>query len=253
MKKTVAVLLAFVALAAAGCRATPVKPRIPTLVNNELEALQPIPLEEGMQWYMLGGGDTLFSVARKFHTSVAELVRLNPAVGNARALAVGTVIRVPTAGTAETPKAPPKPATPVAPKVITGLPVSAAGYVWPAQGKVVVRFGEMLPGEPAMRCRGIEIAADAGEEIRAARAGTAYVVRSSLPEFGNTIAIDHGNGVTSFYGYDLVVQLQNEQPVQRGQVIALAPSRNAGPVRVHFRIERDARPLNPLPYLPAAR
>jgi murein DD-endopeptidase MepM/ murein hydrolase activator NlpD len=143
------------------------------------------------------------------------------------------------------------PAPPPGPKIISNLPVSAQGYVWPVDGRVMVRFGETLPGEPPTRSRGIDIVVGSGAEIRAARAGTAYVTLSSLPQFGNTIAIDHGNGVTTFYGYELVVQVQNGQQVQQGQVIALAASR-ASP-RVHFRIRRDGGPVDPLPYLPAER
>jgi murein DD-endopeptidase MepM/ murein hydrolase activator NlpD len=71
-----------------------------------------------------------------------------------------------------------------------------------------------------------------------------------MPEFGNAVAIDHGNGVTSFYGYSLVIKVQNEQSVQQGQVIALA-SRIA-PARIHFRIEHDTQPVDPLEYLPPA-
>ncbi len=242
-------MLVAAALTVTGCPGTPKKPPIPAGVYQEIQALKP-PLTLGQGWYSIQRGDTFYRIAQTYHTTVAELMRLNPSITTS-ALAVGTVIRVPS-GEQAPPKTPEPPANPVAPKIIANLTVSPQGYVWPVAGTVAVRFGDVLPGEPAMRCRGIDIAADAGAEIRASRAGKAYVVRSSLPQFGNAIAIDHG-GVTTFYGYDLVVRVQNGDSVQQGQVIALAPSGGSASVRVHFRIERDGRPINPLSCLPMAR
>ena len=251
MRKIIAVILIGLALLAAGCPGTPKKPAIPPTVHQELQALKP-PIPLGPGWYAIQRGDTLFMIARRFNTSVPEIQRLNPSIASARALAVGTAIRVPTGETPAPIAKPPEPPAP--PRVVTSLTVSPQGYVWPVNGRVIVRFGDMLPGEPPTRCRGIEIAVDPGAEIRAARAGAAYVVRSSLPQFGNTIAIDHGNGLTTFYGYDLVLQVQNAQSVQQGELVALAPSGNGQtPVRVHFRVERNGQPVDPLSCLPAAR
>lgn len=238
-------------VAAVGCATGGTRARYGSEVEKELEALQPPPTPTGIPttFYTMQKGETLFAIARRYNTTVEELFKLNPALSNVHALPVGTVLRVPLKVLEE--KAPPKEGPAPTPVSLPPEPVpSGQEYMWPVRGQVLVKFGQVLSGEPPSRSRGVEIAVQAGQEVRAARAGVAYVVRSSMPEFGNAVAIDHGNGVTSFYGYSLVIKVQNEQSVRQGQVIALA-SRIA-PARIHFRIEHDTQPVDPLEYLPPA-
>ena len=44
--------------------------------------------------YTMKAGDTLYSVAAKYHTTVAMLMYLNPNIKNADWVPVGTVIRI---------------------------------------------------------------------------------------------------------------------------------------------------------------
>lgn len=71
-----------------------VEPQPPA--DGEEEA--PITLET--ETYVVEGGDSFFSIATKFDTTIDELLRLNPSV-NPQNLMPGTELAVPRSGTAE--------------------------------------------------------------------------------------------------------------------------------------------------------
>ena len=97
---------------------------------------------------------------------------------------------------------------------------------------------------------GQDIAVPTGTKIKAVDHGI-VVVCGWQGGYGNYIAINHGNGISSCYGHNSKLLVKKGQRVYKGQIIAFAGSTglSTGP-HLHFEIRRNGVPVNPLPYLP---
>ncbi len=96
---------------------------------------------------------------------------------------------------------------------------------------------------------GVDFAADYGEVIRAAAPG--YVIFAGwYGGYGNTVIVDHGNGVTTLYAHADGLYAKEGQPVQRGEPIAVVGSTglSTGP-HLHFELRSNGEPVDPLPYM----
>ncbi len=99
---------------------------------------------------------------------------------------------------------------------------------------------------------GIDLAAPEGTVVRAAAAGVVSVV-DSPGGYGLHIVIDHGGGVSTLYGHLESAWLRSGEQTEPGAVIGLVGSSglSTGP-HLHFEVRRDGRPVDPIPWLPAA-
>jgi murein DD-endopeptidase MepM/ murein hydrolase activator NlpD len=96
---------------------------------------------------------------------------------------------------------------------------------------------------------GIDFAADYGEVIRAAAPGH-VIFAGWYGGYGNTVIVDHGNGVTTLYAHSEGLYVQEGQVVQRGEPVALVGSTglSTGP-HLHFELRSNGEPVDPLPYM----
>jgi murein DD-endopeptidase MepM/ murein hydrolase activator NlpD len=96
---------------------------------------------------------------------------------------------------------------------------------------------------------GADFAAATGTRIGAAHAG---VVRAAGWQNGNgnTVVIDHGNGVSTLYGHGSKLLVKPGDRVEAGQAVALAGSTGyaTGP-HLHLEVRKDDKPMDPLPWL----
>jgi murein DD-endopeptidase MepM/ murein hydrolase activator NlpD len=124
-------------------------------------------------------------------------------------------------------------------------PPSAAGLIWPVNGPVTSGFG-MRWGRMH---EGIDIAVPTGTPIHAAAAGK-VVYASWMSGYGNLVAIDHGNGLSTAYGHQERVAVSVGQIVAQGQVIGYSDCTGHcfGP-HVHFEVRVNGAPVDPLAYL----
>jgi murein DD-endopeptidase MepM/ murein hydrolase activator NlpD len=122
---------------------------------------------------------------------------------------------------------------------------SAAGLIWPVNGPVTSPFG-MRWGRMH---EGIDIGVPAGTPIRAAAAGT-IIYAGWLGGYGNLVAIDHGNGLSTAYGHQSSIAVGYGQTVAQGQVIGYVGStgHSTGP-HLHFEVRVNGAPVDPLGYL----
>jgi murein DD-endopeptidase MepM/ murein hydrolase activator NlpD len=99
---------------------------------------------------------------------------------------------------------------------------------------------------------GVDLAAPAGTPVHAAAAGTARVALSPAG-YGLHVVVDHGGGVTTLYGHLGSTGLRGGETVAAGAEVGLVGSSglSTGP-HLHFEVRRDGRPVDPLPWLPAA-
>lgn len=115
----------------------------------------------------------------------------------------------------------------------------------PSRGVITSNYGARW-GEVH---HGIDIAAKIGDPIGAALDG--MVVEAGYNNiYGNTIMINHGNGIETVYGHSSKLLVKVGDEVKKGDIIALAGStgRSTGP-HIHFELRNNGIALNPISYL----
>jgi murein DD-endopeptidase MepM/ murein hydrolase activator NlpD len=123
--------------------------------------------------------------------------------------------------------------------------------VWPTKGWLTSRFGVRISpftGRP-QRHAGIDIAARAGTEINSPARGRVASISNRGP-LGNSLTVDHGYGVKTFYGHTEKIFVKVGEQVERGQQIASVGStgRSTGP-HLHYGVHVRGKPADPLDYI----
>ena len=68
--------------------------------------------------------------------------------------------------------------------------------------------------------------------------------------YGNTVEIDHGDGLVTRYSHNRENRVAAGDLVKKGQIIAtLGRTGRASGAHVHFEVSRDGRSLDPAPYI----
>ncbi|HEY1706853.1 MAG TPA: peptidoglycan DD-metalloendopeptidase family protein [Rhizomicrobium sp.] len=124
-------------------------------------------------------------------------------------------------------------------------------FVWPVSGRVIATFGSSANGE---RNDGINIAAKAGEPIRAAASGTVTYAGNQLRSYGNLLLIKHDDGYVTAYAHAETILVQKGDHVLKGQVIgSVGQTGDVTQPQLHFEIRNGVQPVNPLALLVASR
>lgn len=130
---------------------------------------------------------------------------------------------------------------------------SAEGYVWPTSGGIGSYFGNRVhPILGYTRLHGgIDIGGLMGQPIWAAKEGVVIMARVN-GGYGNTIVIDHGNGLSTLYGHQSSFEINEGDYVETGQHIGNVGSTglSTGP-HLHFEVRQNGSVIDPLPFLPA--
>lgn len=120
--------------------------------------------------------------------------------------------------------------------------------VVPVQGNVTSRYGareEIRDHEH----KGLDIAAKTGTPIKAAADGT-ISFSGTMGGYGNLIIIDHGNGITTYYGHCNKLYKAKGTKVTAGDVIAeVGSTGNSTGSHLHFEIRKNGVYINPSKYL----
>ncbi|EFL90377.1 peptidoglycan DD-metalloendopeptidase family protein [Ahrensia sp. R2A130] len=207
--------------------------------------------------YTVVSGDTLYAIALKHGKSVADIQTANNMTTTNVRLGQRLVIpgRVDRSATASIPKAQSQQVGPVVTKkpaakkpVQTASASAAAGFLWPAQGKILSRFGERGPQGSN---DGIDISLPVGTPVKAARSGTVIYSGSELEDFGKLILVSHNDGWVSAYAHASQTLVSRGDKVSRGQVIAKSgKTGNTTVPKLHFELRKNSNPQNPMSHLP---
>lgn len=131
--------------------------------------------------------------------------------------------------------------------------VSADGYVWPTAGALHSGFGSRLHpilGYYRMHS-GLDIGGEQGQPIYAATGGE-VILAGVNGGYGNTIVIDHGDGLSTLYAHQTSFESAVGDVVDTGDIIGYVGSTgmSTGP-HLHFEVRLFGSPIDPLPFLPA--
>jgi murein DD-endopeptidase MepM/ murein hydrolase activator NlpD len=239
--------------------------------------------------HVVNHGDTLLSIARRNHVSVAELAKANGLDPTAK-LKLGAKLTVPGAKTAAVaPVAQPvavaaaqpvaalaAPATKMAAvtadpqqkarlaQATTPLDDSAATapikaaeatgalptFRWPVRGKVITAYGAKANGKAN---DGINLAVPEGTPVKAAEDGVVAYSGNELKGYGNLVLVRHANGYVTAYAHASELLVKRGDTIKRGQVIAKSgQSGEVGSPQLHFEIRKGSTPVDPLQFLNGA-
>jgi septal ring factor EnvC (AmiA/AmiB activator) len=135
---------------------------------------------------------------------------------------------------------------------VAGLPIRPfrGDLPWPITGEVVARFGRVPAGRfgTTIARNGIEVAARAGDEVKAVHEGTvAYA--APFTGFGTLVIVDHGQGAFTLYGHLVETVVSAGTNVSRGTVLGTVGLSPSGAAAAYFEMRIDGRPVDPLQWL----
>jgi murein DD-endopeptidase MepM/ murein hydrolase activator NlpD len=129
--------------------------------------------------------------------------------------------------------------------------VSYVPSIWPVMGHITGSFGERLDpfsGEGAFHA-GVDIASDYGDAVHAAADGVVVTV-DTRAGYGRLVVIDHGFGISTWYGHLSRFDAHVGDHVSRGEVIGyVGESGRATAPHVHYEVRIYGTPVNPWRYL----
>lgn len=165
---------------------------------------------------------------------------------------------VPTAKPTAKPKTTATPAPAATPTPAATPAAAPTTYLWPVRGDILTAYSvDALAYDPTMADwrahTGVDIAASAGTEVRAAAAGTVASVTSDVM-MGTTVVLDHGGGMTTTYAnLASVPTVEAGDTVSSGDILGsvgnTAIAESALPDHLHFSMDKDGAPVDPLSYL----
>ena len=122
---------------------------------------------------------------------------------------------------------------------------------WPASGEITSPYGYRVHPiwGTTIYHSGIDIGVDEGTPVHAADGGV-VVWSGWMGGYGYAVVIDHGNGLSTLYGHNSELAVDEGQSVAKGQVISYAGStgNSTGP-HVHFEVRVNGDPVDPMGYL----
>ncbi|RKO65608.1 peptidoglycan DD-metalloendopeptidase family protein [Desulfofundulus salinus] len=190
---------------------------------------QVLQIPAGVLTHTVLPGETLSDIARRYQVPVSRLVAVND-LPNPDTLFPGQQVTIPARYGGNL----------TAEAIMAALPVDQ--LAWPVVGWVSSPFG-WRDGRPH---EGVDIAAGEGEPIRAVRSGR-VTFAGPRGTYGNTVIIDHGDGLETLYAHALQVLVEPGQWVDAGEIIALVGStgRSTGP-HLHLEVRLNGIPYDPL-------
>jgi murein DD-endopeptidase MepM/ murein hydrolase activator NlpD len=173
------------------------------------------------------GGTGWFSAATVGMVQQAELVARLRATQHAKLAAVAEVLTTP----------PPAPDDPPAEE-----PTS---FIWPAKGPITSPFGRRW----GRAHTGVDIDAGAGSPVIAAQSGT-ITLAGWKTGYGNTVIIDHGQGISTLYAHQSKLFVHTGELVTQGERLGnVGSTGNVTAPHLHYEVHIGGVPRNPMPWL----
>jgi len=118
---------------------------------------------------------------------------------------------------------------------------------WPIKGKVLATFGSQRSSQ--VKWKGISIAANEGEKVRAVATGR-VLFAGYFKGYGMVIALDHSDNYITLYGYNQTLLQKTGDTVFQGDAIALAGhSGGQDKNSLYFELSHKGKAQDPLSWL----
>ncbi|MEQ8953662.1 MAG: peptidoglycan DD-metalloendopeptidase family protein, partial [Gammaproteobacteria bacterium] len=116
-------------------------------------------------------------------------------------------------------------------------------WQWPLNGSILRGFSNDMN-------KGLDIAANVGDPVRAAGNGEVVYSGSGVQGSGNLIILRHGERYLSAYSHNSEMLVAQGDRVSTGDTIARVGTNSNGTAMLHFEIRRDGQPVDPAALLP---
>lgn len=177
-------------------------------------------------------GQTLWKIAQIYNVDLDALAKINH-ISDTTNIEIGQLIFIPQYSQTEA-------------NLHNKYPIEE--FTWPLKGRVITGFGKTINN---MVNKGIDIQSSGNLNIIASRSGRVIFYSPYFGDFGKTIIIDHGDGLSSVYTRNSEVFVKTGDNVSKGMTIAKAGSAGRDKnVYLHFEIRKGYIPQNPNFYLP---
>lgn len=189
--------------------------------------------------YRIRRGDTLYSLARRYKTTVARIRKANKLTSRSR-IRQGQILKIPT-GTAR-----PSKTRGVVQKKIPyrgkkATPANRPAFRWP----LLRVTGYNRDNSQGVRPIGLLIKSRANAPVRSSATGTVRHI-GYMRGYGNFIVIQHHGRYMTVYANLKRISVSRGTRIRRGEAIGqLGRDRT-----LHFQIDYAGKPKNPLKYLP---
>jgi LysM repeat protein len=187
--------------------------------------------------YVVRPGDSLVRVALAHGVDWREIARLN-GIESPYVFEVGQRVRIPCIAAAA-----PQVAAELSTQGSESSPNNLIAWNWPALGGVLQRFGT---GDG----KGILLAGNLGDPVKAAAAGRVVYAGNGLRGYGNLIIMKHNDKYLSAYAHMRRLLVKEDQIIKPGQVIAEMGDSDASRVQLLFEIREQGKPVDPMRFLP---
>jgi murein DD-endopeptidase MepM/ murein hydrolase activator NlpD len=133
----------------------------------------------------------------------------------------------------------------------SGIVRGTGRFIFPANAPISSGFGNRV--HPILGYSrfhaGVDFSASYGSTVRAADSGR-VIFSGWYGGYGQTVVIDHGNGLSTLYAHASRLFVREGQTVEQGQPVAAVGSTglSTGP-HLHFEVRRNGNPVNPMGYL----
>jgi len=183
-------------------------------------------------YHKVTAGQTLWQIAGIYGVKMQDIVNSNN-IPNGTTLEVGQLLFIPGVSQVQSGSEHP-------------IDNNRNQFIWPLHGKVVIYFDDPI-GFNTLN-HGIDIQAQAGDTVQAAREGD-VVMADYMNGYGQTVMIDHKDGFISVYARNARLLVKLGDHVFKGDAIAEVGQLGSRVVE-HFEIRRGSQAMNPLYYLP---
>ena len=227
------------------------------------------PPERVPEHYVVRPGDTLYSIAFRYGLDFRGLASANN-IGSDYRIAPGQRLRLDDSSAAgaaatarsESPRKPtpdtasnaenkvrkPAPRQPSteprkAPQVADSNQLTT--WQWPTEGTLIRGFGSAQYAH-----KGIDIAGQMEQPVKAAANGVVVYAGSGLVGYGKLLIVKHSDRYLSAYAHNNRLLVKEGDQVSQGQVIARMGDTGTDRTKLHFEIRKDGKPVNPVDLLP---
>jgi len=122
-------------------------------------------------------------------------------------------------------------------------------FLMPVEGRISTEFGmqRYINGRLAYRHRGMDIAAPEGTPVRAAAGGVVSLADDSFVLHGQTVVVDHGQGISTLYIHLSEIVVGQGEVVRQGQTLGRVGATGVatGP-HLHFAVYAYHEAVDPL-------
>jgi len=186
------------------------------------------------QVHVVGSGEGFYTIAKRYGINFKELAAWNNMSTN-DVIFKGMKLKLyppkksslPTTNNSSRPSAP------------------AIKLQWPLRGRIINQFNAN-----DNTVKGIDIAGQVGQRIKAAASGKVVYAGSGLVGLGNVIVIKHSDTYLTAYGYNDKLLFTEGANVSQGQDIAIIGIGLNNQTMLHFEVRKNGKPVNPIRYLP---